>query len=818
MNRFKSFDSWLNNKTIIESEKTNEAEVQEPVSTQTATETETTKTPSIYDDVDNIMNSLEVLSSELTEQFDVQIDSILNEEIELINENFLENLKKQIMSMKAYATLSSAYPKFKKDESKQKIKKIEALGQYDLSSEEKISALKDKTKEKFQKAIDDAKGIENKAKKQLTVQKLRDARDEALKVGKDSSIQKKIDAGKAKLTLKLDNIIRNSTKDITDLLAAQKIESELMKKQWDKEKLEIDDKAAMDLLDQELDAKLEFAEDSPEAQKRMQASTAKAKKELAKEKAQKMKEAEADIKELSDEYQRLSDSGDEKQKEANLKIKQFFDNGQKYSQALSATLSAGGEPTPEQKKALIEARKAYNAAKNSITAGTFTVADSKLSKEDAEEQFVSFKSMMDSAVEEYDAKVQGFEKEDEDDDTETLTDDQTAKIEAEETQMAERQEKLEAELAKPEEERNQGMIDGLKAGIAKNKQDIADIKAASNDSVQNIETIEEDRSEEIEDDAKKLAEPKDLDESEETEEEVEETEEVVESCESCDCNPCECDVKESVEETEEEVEANEASVVVDATDPKSKILKKLLKKHNVKLEVLREVGDGGGWPEVELTGDKKDLQAVLQSRDGWDTDDLDEYIEESNGTFTVKVKALYEEEVEEVEEGRKIIDPSTFKDDKLNYNDQFRGNTSLSKSLSSDLGLDPKKPWTEGIGFDDQAMYSVGNPSGTIANDALSGKYTYADLLAMAKKHYGIEESSEEVEDNTTSELSEEATKAGLTELAAEISTKENWQVAEGTKLRSMYESKIKKSNADTLLNEQRHSIDSVKDAFSKLI
>ena len=753
MSRFKSFDSWLNNKTIIESEKTNEAEVQEPALAQASTETETTKTPSIYDDVDNIMNSLEVLSSELTEQFDVQIDSILNEEIELINENFLENLKKQIMSMKAYATLSSAYPKFKKDESKQKIKKIEALGQYDLSSEEKISILKDKTKEKFQKAIDDAKGIENKAKKQLTVQKLRDARDEALKVGKDSSIQKKIDAGKAKLTLKLDNIIRSSTKDITDLLAAQKIESELMKKQWDKEKIEIDDKAAMDLLDQELDAKLEFAEDSPEAQKRMQASTEKAKKELAKERAQKIKDAEADIKELSDEYQRLSDSGDEKQKEANLKIKQFFDNGQKYSQTLSATLGAGGEPTAEQKKALIEARKAYNAAKNAITAGTFTVADPKLSKEDAEEQFVSFKSMMDSAVEEYDAKVQGFEKDDEDDDTEVLTDDQQAKIQAEETQMAERQEKLEAELAKPEEERNQGMIDGLKAGIAKNKQDIADIKASSNDSVQNIETIEEDRSEEIEDDAKKLAEPKDLDESEETEEEVEETEEVVESCESCDCNPCECDVKESVEETEEEVEETEETE-----------------------------------EEVEET---------------------EEEVEEIEET---------EEEVEEIEEGRKIIDPSTFKDDKLNYNDQFRGNTSLSKSLSSDLGLDPKKPWTEGIGFDDQAMYSVGNPSGTIANDALSGKYTYADLLAMAKKHYGIEESSEEVEDNTVSELSEEATKAGLTELAAEISTKENWQVAEGTKLRSIYESKIKKSNADTLLNEQRHSIDSVKDAFSKLI
>jgi hypothetical protein len=95
---------------------------------------------------------------------------------------------------------------------------------------------------------------------------------------------------------------------------------------------------------------------------------------------------------------------------------------------------------------------------------------------------------------------------------------------------------------------------------------------------------------------------------------------------------------------------SEATVVVDATDPKSKILKKLLKKHNVKLEVLRKVGDAGGHPEVELTGSKEDLQAVLHSEDGWYTDDLDEYIEESNGTFNVKVKSLFEAEIKSDED------------------------------------------------------------------------------------------------------------------------------------------------------------------------
>jgi hypothetical protein len=76
------------------------------------------------------------------------------------------------------------------------------------------------------------------------------------------------------------------------------------------------------------------------------------------------------------------------------------------------------------------------------------------------------------------------------------------------------------------------------------------------------------------------------------------------------------------------VSYNEATVVMDAMDPKSKILKKLLKKHNVKMKVLDPSGPSG-WPEVEMTGSREDLQAVLASEDGWDDAGLEEYIEES---------------------------------------------------------------------------------------------------------------------------------------------------------------------------------------------
>ena len=105
----------------------------------------------------------------------------------------------------------------------------------------------------------------------------------------------------------------------------------------------------------------------------------------------------------------------------------------------------------------------------------------------------------------------------------------------------------------------------------------------------------------------------------------------------------EAELEDSVDGAGDE-EIAEASVVMDATDPKSKTLAKLLKKHKVTMEVIDQDGPSG-FPEVELTGARKDLEAVLASEDGWDDAGLNDYIEESNDTFNVKVKSL--EEVEE---------------------------------------------------------------------------------------------------------------------------------------------------------------------------
>lgn len=76
----------------------------------------------------------------------------------------------------------------------------------------------------------------------------------------------------------------------------------------------------------------------------------------------------------------------------------------------------------------------------------------------------------------------------------------------------------------------------------------------------------------------------------------------------------------------------EATVMMDALDPHSRDLKKLLKKHNVQMEIGVSGGPGasmGAGTEVTLTGKRSDLEKVLADPMGWDDPDLAEYIEES---------------------------------------------------------------------------------------------------------------------------------------------------------------------------------------------
>ena len=81
---------------------------------------------------------------------------------------------------------------------------------------------------------------------------------------------------------------------------------------------------------------------------------------------------------------------------------------------------------------------------------------------------------------------------------------------------------------------------------------------------------------------------------------------------------------------------------------------------------------------------------------------------------------------------------------KLGYNDQFLGRRSLSYTLSTDLGLNPKNEYGGGdwLGFDHVSLYSSGGKkTGTILDGALTGKYTYEELKKAAADFLGIKES-----------------------------------------------------------------------------
>ena len=71
----------------------------------------------------------------------------------------------------------------------------------------------------------------------------------------------------------------------------------------------------------------------------------------------------------------------------------------------------------------------------------------------------------------------------------------------------------------------------------------------------------------------------------------------------------------------------EATVTMDAMNPGDKTFLKFLKKNKVEIEILSMKGPAG-YPEVKMTGSRKDLETVLSSEDGWDDPDLAEYIEE----------------------------------------------------------------------------------------------------------------------------------------------------------------------------------------------
>ena len=313
----------------------------------------------IIADVDTILTNLETLSKQITEEVLLEVDETINtifdsEFTELVNEDFMAQLIKQAQSMKAYGVLKSSYPKLKKNLADAKANKIESEAEFDLNSDEKIGDLKDKIKAKYQKAIDKINNSDLPTpKKKAQRDAIYQSRDEALSPEKSQLIKDKIAAEKSKLVKQNDAAIRDVNTAITELTGENKIEAELMSKRWNREKIEIDDKFDQEAIDTELELKMKYSAQDPEAQKKLQARMDNRSKEEAEEKARRAKEAEEDLKVYQDKMKEEDANASEEEKEAREKVNAFISS----SQALIGALSGG------DKEEIKEANKTYTEAK-----------------------------------------------------------------------------------------------------------------------------------------------------------------------------------------------------------------------------------------------------------------------------------------------------------------------------------------------------------------------------------------------------------------------------------------------------------------------
>jgi hypothetical protein len=106
------------------------------------------------------------------------------------------------------------------------------------------------------------------------------------------------------------------------------------------------------------------------------------------------------------------------------------------------------------------------------------------------------------------------------------------------------------------------------------------------------------------------------------------------------------------------------------------------------MEIIDNEGPSG-WPEVELTGDRKDLEKVLASEDGWDDAELGEYIEESNILEARSINKISKEFGETVGKMKDIVNiyiaAADGSDEKATTRQQLIDLTQKKKALVKEL-------------------------------------------------------------------------------------------------------------------------------------
>ena len=379
----------------------------------------------VIKDVDTILTNLAELSNQITEEhaillkdFEKASVSILESEetLEAVNEDFMAEIMKQVKSMKAYAKLSGLYPKMKKNLLKAELTKVEKLQEFEATSHEKTAAYNDQLKAAYKEKIAAVSASEAPAlKKSQQKEALRQQRDAAIEKGAET-VKNKLESAKVKLTKQLDDKIRDLNAKLTDLQANNKIEAELLNKQWASEKLKVDDEIEFKKIDQTTEIKNKYAADNPDQveknDKFKKEQAAKLKAESAEKQAERAEELAAIQQQFDDE----AAQGTEEQQTAKKAITDWFKAGNAYASYLGSVdfgvseslVNEAEVEIPDEVKARIkELRKAYNDANAAVSVSTFKKAGS--SEEEAEQQFTTFKEMVNGAVEEYQDEVDSVE-------------------------------------------------------------------------------------------------------------------------------------------------------------------------------------------------------------------------------------------------------------------------------------------------------------------------------------------------------------------------------------------------------------------------
>ena len=378
----------------------------------------------IIQDVDIILTNLEALSKSITEsillEFNAFAEELTASALNEAEEGFMAKIMKSIKSAKSYSTVMGTYPGMKKGLLKAELTKTEKLLELTQKSAEMEAAQLDKLKAKLKEMIKAADGIAAK-------QKLRDKRDKLEAKAKAQS-GKELEIAKAKLTLKLDNKIRDINAKIAEVAKDNTIESEDLKLRWAEQKLAIDDKHAMDKI--EMNGKIEMkymdgGEKNDELMKKLDKRQEEEKKKLALETKERKAAIAEDLKAYADKEAKEGEGDTEDMKKAKKKIREFITAHTAYLAKLEGTdfeLLKKKKPTDEEKaeikvakKEILDAQKNYNALKGGLSGKTFGDAEGT-DKEKGQETLDAIIAGTKEQVEDYKADLTAFSVDNDDDD------------------------------------------------------------------------------------------------------------------------------------------------------------------------------------------------------------------------------------------------------------------------------------------------------------------------------------------------------------------------------------------------------------------